>query len=69
MKIEEMKKRAADHLECYAEMLSASDRDSYTFNYLKSMCAGALAVLEDLQIIDNETAEEFRKNYINRRNL
>lgn len=64
MKIEEMKKKALIHLETYAELITKTSETCIRTNFML-MAAGAIGILEDLQIIDNETAEEFRKKYIN----
>lgn len=61
---EEQKSKALTHLEVYADLITDPRADSSRVDYML-MAAGALGVLEDLQIIDNETAEEFRKFYIN----
>jgi hypothetical protein len=54
------REQALTHLEVYADLIADPRADSSREMYML-MAAGALAVLEDLQIIDNETAEEFRK--------
>lgn len=64
MTTSEQKAQALNHLEVYAELVTAS-RDYYIRSNYMLMAAGALAICEDLQIIDKKTAEEFRKNYIN----
>lgn len=65
---EKQKEHALTHLDAYADLITHTHEYYSRANYML-MAAGALAVLEDLQIIDSETAEEFRKQYINWGNI